>query len=102
MTKQQGEKGNETTGHTKQWGGKRNDGEGNDRKENKMTGNGNDDEGVTHHPPPASRATAHGVDCGWIDNDNDKQQGGRTRMNDNTPPAPSLMSSCSWGGLWVE
>jgi hypothetical protein len=25
---------------------------------------------TTHHPPPASRATARGVDHGWNDNDN--------------------------------
>ena len=24
--------------------------------------------GTTHHPPPASRATARGVDSGWNDN----------------------------------
>ena len=27
---------------------------------------------MTHHPPPASQATAHGVDVGW----NDGNQGG--------------------------
>ena len=31
-----------------------------------MTRRGDDDEG-THHPPPASRATARGVDRGWND-----------------------------------
>ena len=31
-------------------------------------GGDHDDEG-THHPPPASRATAHGVDHGWNDNE---------------------------------
>jgi hypothetical protein len=24
---------------------------------------------MTYHLPPASRATAHGVDCGWNDDD---------------------------------
>jgi hypothetical protein len=34
---------------------------------------------------------------------NEEWQGrGSTTTNDDTPPAPSLTSHCSWGGLWVE
>jgi hypothetical protein len=50
---------------------------------------------MTHHPPPASQAPARGVDHGW---NNGKWQ---KRAND-TPPAPSPTSNCSWGGSWVE
>jgi hypothetical protein len=45
----------------------------------------NNDEGTTHHPPPASQATARGVGSRWNDdNDIDKRgtttptKGGRT------------------------
>jgi len=31
-------------------------------------GDDNDEQEMTHHLPPASQATAHGVDCGWDNN----------------------------------
>jgi hypothetical protein len=80
-------------------------------------GLGQEDQITTHHPPPASQATAHGVDHRWIDNNNEEKHregvyeeeqqntthpqpheqllmgwipGGTTsRMNNNTPPAPA-------------
>ena len=34
-----------------------------------MTRRGDDNNEGTHHPPPASQATAHGVDCRWNDDE---------------------------------
>ena len=34
-----------------------------------MRGGGDDDDNGTHHPAPASRATARGVGRGWNDDD---------------------------------
>ncbi|KAF8234724.1 hypothetical protein L208DRAFT_814711 [Tricholoma matsutake] len=69
----------------------------------------------THHPPPASRATACGVDGGWNDDKGDGRQEEREMKgegegddegdgtgDDSIPPTPSLMSNCSWGGSRVE
>ena len=39
------------------------------KDEGRVRGGGDDDDNVTHHPAPASRATARGVGRGWNDDD---------------------------------
>jgi hypothetical protein len=64
------------------------------------------------HTPPLLRATARGVERGCFGstgltrgrpphNQDHELQGPMTMVND-TPPATSLMSNCSWGGLQVD
>ena len=46
-------------------------------------GGGEGEETTTHHLPPASRATAHGVDSGWNDEaEGTMTQGSNEEMGD--------------------
>jgi hypothetical protein len=42
---------------------------------------------MTHHPLPALRATARGVDRGWNDDDGEEMEG---RGNDGGPPVAAI------------
>ena len=39
---------------------------------------------------------------GWRRSDETTTPAPMLPCHDNTPPTPSLASSCSWGGMWVE
>ena len=57
-----------------------------------MTRRGDDNDEGTHHPPPASRATARGVDRGWND----------TEAHDSTPDRRHEPLLVGWKGVLRE
>jgi hypothetical protein len=88
---------------------------------------GTGDEGTTRRPPPRLRAAAHRVVGGCVRCEGDEGTANTSTLppllralarrvvrvllavsphlhhtTDDTPPAPSLTSNCSWGGSWVE
>jgi hypothetical protein len=58
------------------------------------------------HGHRGTRPWPHGrLLVGWISGgrmENGREEEQRQQCVNDTPPAPSLMSNCSWGGSWVE